>query len=365
MCFLRPAARTRPLLALVLCLGGFTAASRAAADEITYSPDYVSLLPGYAIPSKAYGTTGSGFTFSGIYGRVFAARLAFEVNIQGSVFETGKNKGTDYYQNGATGDLVYLFGDRRTALLTPFALAGAGAVYDDFYPNDTRAGVAFVAEAGLGLVSRPLFSNGIRLRFDARYVHDAKEGGHPEGRLLAGIDIPLGRIERHVEYLPGKTEIREVVKEVVRPWIDSDGDGVDDEHDLCPNTPRGLKVDAHGCAIENQSIDLQGVTFEFGKARLTPNAETVLDLVSRAFAGQPTLTVEIAGHTDSIGSDAANLKLSQLRAEAVRNYLILKGAHPGRLVARGYGKSQLLINPESGERDRERNRRVELRVLAH
>jgi OmpA-OmpF porin, OOP family len=357
-------AGARTLSALALCITCSALISPAGADEILYAPDYVSVLPGYAIPSKAYDTTGSGFTMSGIYGRVFAPHFAFEVNIQGSVFETGKNKGTDYYQNGATGDLVYLFGDRRAAAFTPFVLAGVGAVYDDFYPRDTRAGAAFVAEAGLGLVSKPLFSNGIRLRFDARYVHDAKEGGHPEGRLLAGIDIPLGRIERHVEYLPGKTEIREVVREVARPWVDSDGDGVDDDHDLCPNTPHGLKVDAHGCAIENQSIDLQGVTFEFNKARLTPNAETVLDLVSRAFSGQPSLKVEIAGHTDSIGSVAANQTLSQLRAEAVRNYLILKGARPDQLIARGYGKSQLLINPENGDRDRERNRRVELRVIA-
>lgn len=351
------------LPALVFCLGCLGPALQAGADEVTYGPDYLSALPGYADPSQAYGTAGSGFTFSGIYGHQCTPRLSLEANIQGSVFETGRNKGTDFYQNGATADLVYAFGARGAAILTPFVLLGAGGVYDDFYPRN-RAGGAFVADAGLGAVTKALFSNGIRLRFDARYVRDTKEGGHPERRFLAGIDVPLGRIEHRVEYLPGKTEIREVIKEVPRPWVDSDGDGVDDDHDLCPNTPRGLKVDAQGCAIENQTIDLAGVTFEFNKARLTPNAETILDMVARAFAGQPSMRVEIAGHTDGIGSVAANLKLSQLRAESVRSYLIMQGAGPNQLVARGYGKSQLLIDPEKGEPDRERNRRVELRVLS-
>jgi OmpA-OmpF porin, OOP family len=352
------------LLAMIALLAFVARSDRAIADEITYSPDYISLLPGYVVTPKSIGTTGKGFTLSGIYGHQFAPHFSFELNIQGSVFETGSNNGTDFYQNGATGDLVYLFRDRSAALLTPYVLGGIGAVYDDFYPNN-RDHAAFAADAGLGIVTRPLFSNGIRLRFDARYLFDASEGGHGEGRLLAGIDIPLGRVERHVEYLPGKTEIREVVREVAPPRIDSDGDGVDDEHDMCPNTPHGLKVDAQGCVVENQVISLQGVTFEFAKARLTPNAETVLDLVSRAFTGQPSLKVEIAGHTDSIGSAEANMKLSQMRAESVRSYLVLKGARPDQLVARGYGKSELLINPENGDQDRERNRRVELRVLAH
>ena len=353
-----------PMCVFVCLLGLCSVPSYADEVTIINGSDYVSVLPGYSIPSKAYGTTGKGFTFSGIYGHQFAPRFAYEVNVQSSVFETGQGNGTDFYQHGATGDLVYLFNDRSAAHWTPFALVGIGAAYDDFYPNN-RDGVAFIANAGLGVVTAPLFKNGIRLRLDARYVHDAKEGGHGEGRILAGIDIPLGRVERHVEQLPPKVEIREIVKEVVRPWVDSDGDGVDDEHDRCPNTPVGLKVDASGCALDSQVIALQGVTFEFNKARLTPNAEAVLDTVSRAFTGQTTLQVEIAGHTDSIGSVAANQTLSQLRAESVRNYLISKGARPDQLRARGYGKTQMLINPESGDQDRERNRRVELRVLAH
>jgi OOP family OmpA-OmpF porin len=335
-------------------------------DAITYSPDYVAVLPGYVMPSKAFGVTGTGVTISGIYGRQFMPTLSAEVNVQSSTFETGINRGTDFYQNGGTIDLVYSFLDRREAAsVTPFLLLGIGGVYDDFFPN-SRDGAAFLAEGGGGLVSKPLGRYGIQLRIDARYVHDGKEGGHEERRVLAGIELPLGRTQRHVEILPAKVVTREVVvvKEVPRPWIDSDGDGVEDDRDQCPNTPRGLKVDARGCVIENQRLALQGVVFDTSTSRLTLNATTVLDLISAAFVGQPTLRVEIAGHTDSVGSVASNLVLSLARAESVRTYLIFKGVRPEQLTAKGYGKSQLLVKPEAGPQDRERNRRVELRVLA-
>lgn len=337
-----------------------------APDAITYSADYAAVLPGYVMPSKAFGVTGTGVTISGIYGHQFMPKLSAEINVQSSIFETGISRGTDFYQNGGTVDLVYSFLDRRgAAYVAPFLLLGVGGVYDDFFPN-SRDGAAFVAEGGGGLVTRPLGRYGIQFRIDARYVHDGKEGGHEERRALAGIELPLGRTEHHVEILPAKVQIREVVvvKEVPRPWVDSDGDGVEDDRDQCPNTPRGLKVDAHGCVIDNQKMALQGVVFDTNTARLTLNATTVLDLISAAFVGQPTLRVEIAGHTDSVGSVAKNMVLSRARADAVRTYLIFKGAKPDQLTAKGYGKSQLLITPENSAQDREHNRRVELRVVA-
>jgi OOP family OmpA-OmpF porin len=352
----------------VVSLAAFVA-SGARSEDITYTADYFSVLPGLALPSKKLGTVGTGATLSGIYGRELDTFFSLEANVQYSTFETGANAGTDYYQPGLTIGATYTPFDRRASrLFTPFVLLGLGGVYDDFFPVN-RHGVAFLAEAGTGFVTRPFFADRIRFRFDARYTHDGKEGGHPEGRIMAGIEIPLGSIAHRVDYLPGKTEIREVVREVERPApgppsTDSDGDGVDDVHDQCPNTPRGLKVDSVGCAIGSQTLALHGVTFDTNKARLTLNAQAVLDQVARAFSGQPTLKVEIAGHTDSVGSVAANQKLSQLRADAVRAYLMSAGVRPDQLQARGYGKSELLVSPETGESDRERNRRVELRVLA-
>jgi OOP family OmpA-OmpF porin len=348
--------------ALSLFLGVTLAVATATAGTADPPADYIAILPGYVFPDRSLGTEGQGFTMSVLYGRPLSSHLIMEFNVAGSIFETGTRAGTDYYQRSTSASLVYAFANSPDAALTPFLVGGIGAAYDDLFPN-SRDGFSFLANAGAGVVTRPLLGDRLRLRFEARYVFDSKEGGHSEPQVSLGLQIPLGRPAR-VEYRAVKeVEVREVVREVPRPWVDSDGDGVDDQHDLCPGTPPGMRVDAHGCAIADQTVELHGVTFEFNKARLTPNAETVLDVVAKAFLGQPGLKVEIGGYTDSIGSVAANLLLSQRRAESVRNYLIHRGARPEQLTARGYGKSRLLIDPETNDQDRERNRRVELRVV--
>jgi OOP family OmpA-OmpF porin len=330
--------------------------------ESLVSRDYVSVLGGYFIPDKGYGAQRNGSALSLIYGDQFSDNWSVEGNLFGTVLETGRNNGTDYYQTGATLDAVYGLYDRTKATITPFVVGGGGAEWNDMYPQQ-RSRTSFVADGGLGFVTKSLY-HGIKIRGEGRYLHNFFEGGQNDFRVQLGIEIPLGRvIDRIIEVpTPAPPAITEI-KEVPRPWIDSDGDGVDDEHDDCPNTPHGLKVDAHGCVIPGQVIQLNGVTFDFNKARLTANAQTILNTISAAFIGQPSLKVEIAGHTDSIGTVAANLKLSQARADAVKAYLISRGAKPQQLAAKGYGKSQPLIHPEKTADDREHNRRVEFRVL--
>jgi len=145
--------------------------------------------------------------------------------------------------------------------------------------------------------------------------------------------------------------------------LDSDGDGVPDYLDKCPNTPRGLKVDATGCVREAQTIVLQNVNFEFNKATLTADSQTVLNDVATGLKSDPNMTVELAGHTDSKGSDAYNKKLSQSRANSVKAYLVSQGVPSSRLVAKGYGEAKPVATNET-EDGRAQNRRVEFRVLA-
>jgi OOP family OmpA-OmpF porin len=125
----------------------------------------------------------------------------------------------------------------------------------------------------------------------------------------------------------------------------------------------GLATDNRGCAATSpQQLRLEGVTFEYNSARLTADASTTLREVAEALRGEPGLRAEIAGHTDSSGSDAYNLDLSQQRANAVLMFLANQGIDRTRLVARGYGEGQP-VDDNGTEAGRERNRRVEFRVL--
>ena len=148
--------------------------------------------------------------------------------------------------------------------------------------------------------------------------------------------------------------------------MDSDGDGVCDGIDKCTGTPAGVEVDAMGCAVPSKYIPepqkpvvLEGVTFESNKARLTPNAMTVLDMVAASLIKRKDVKVEVAGHTDSQGSDAYNHKLSHQRAEVVREYLIGKGVPAENLTFKGYGEASPIASNDTKE-GREQNRRVEL-----
>jgi outer membrane protein OmpA-like peptidoglycan-associated protein len=106
-------------------------------------------------------------------------------------------------------------------------------------------------------------------------------------------------------------------------------------------------------------LPLYGVTFDFDKATLRPESAPVLEKAAAALTGNPALSIEVQGHTDDVGEDAYNLKLSGQRAETVRLWLTQHGVAATRLTARGYGKTQPVIE-NSSDANRARNRRVEL-----
>jgi OmpA-OmpF porin, OOP family len=142
--------------------------------------------------------------------------------------------------------------------------------------------------------------------------------------------------------------------------LDTDGDGVVDSADKCPDTPKGDRVDASGCSFKEE-IKLPGVVFETGKADLRPESLPVLEGAISTLKRYPDLTVEVAGHTDSRGSDALNLDLSSRRAETVLKYL-KDGGVTNTLTSRGYGERQPVASNNNDE-GRQQNRRVVLRVL--
>ena len=140
---------------------------------------------------------------------------------------------------------------------------------------------------------------------------------------------------------------------------DRDADGVPDSKDLCLDSLAGVTVDATGC-VADAPIALEGVNFRYDSDALTNPSRAVLDQVARILLEQPTLKVEIAGHSDTQGNAAYNLWLSEQRAKSVMTYLVTQGVPAERLSAHGYGGSQPIADNTTRE-GLARNRRVELR----
>lgn len=151
---------------------------------------------------------------------------------------------------------------------------------------------------------------------------------------------------------------------------DKDGDGIADGEDKCPDIP-GRK-ELQGCPpptpekvrLTAERIEiLEMVFFDTNKATIKPVSFGILDAVAQVLQDNPFIKrLQVAGHTDDVGPDDKNLKLSQARAEAVRAYLISKGVAPERLEAVGFGETKPLV-PEKTKEARAKNRRVEFLIL--
>ncbi len=137
---------------------------------------------------------------------------------------------------------------------------------------------------------------------------------------------------------------------------DSDGDGVPDSIDQCPNTPRGTRVDKVGCPCDIT----QEVHFATGSAELTAQDKELLDKLIPTLQKVHFINGEIEGHTDSTGGAKMNQKLSERRAKAVADYLGSHGITGGRVTTVGYGETKPADSNKTAE-GRAHNRRVVLR----
>lgn len=170
--------------------------------------------------------------------------------------------------------------------------------------------------------------------------------------------------------------------------LDSDGDGVPDYLDKCPGTPKGVRVDATGCPLAVSPLDsdgdgvlddkdqcpgtprgakvdergcwvVKGVWFDFDKADVKKQYERDLQEAAAVLKANPGLKIVLEGHTCDIGTKEYNQGLSERRAKAVKGYLVKLGVPEKQLSTKGYGLTKPAF-PNTSKENRAKNRRVEI-----
>lgn len=216
-----------------------------------------------------------------------------------------------------------------------------------------------IVEAAFGVVSTwDVLVPNLKLRSELRLGWDDEA----DGSFLTGVGLGL-------HYLfggssgSGQMAMTPAPKPAPKPAAvsdDSDGDGVRNAVDACPGTPAGSVVDARGC-VELSKFVLKGLSFATGSANLVADASPALRSAVATLKANPTVTVEVQGHTDSQGEAARNMTLSERRAQAVKAFLVKEGINADRISVTGFGETKPVDTNATAE-GRAKNRRVTFRV---
>ena len=367
----------------------------------------------------------------GVKGGQFGFGYALDggINIEAfmSVASLNGDGGPDQEHMGVGVDLQRVF--RRGERFSPYLHAGVGYFEIDSTAIPKRDGTMYSAGAGFLL---DVFESNIALRGEWRHRMDTATAVNLHDNLFSlGLQIPFGegtpkfvdsdgdgvadgmdrcpntpagtRVDAYGCELDsdgdGVTDSKDKCPGTPKGVsvnasgcpMDSDGDGVADDKDKCPNTVRGAKVGPDGCELDGDKdgvvdrldecpnsapgaqvdikgceikavIRLPGVNFETNSDRLLPSATSVLNDAVATLKKNPTITVEVAGHTDSDGAADYNEGLSTRRATTVRDYLASNGIAVDRMSVRGYGESQPIAD-NSTRAGKAQNRRVVLRII--
>lgn len=374
------------LVICLVCFLGMTGTSLAGQQAEAFS---VSPMLGYHVFEGDQNTDNEA-NFGLAIGYNINKRWAVELEARYTPTEIDLSGLDDSDLNIWTFGINALYHFNPDGRFVPYLLGGFGGMTfdsDDFHDDED-----FMMNWGLG--AKYFLSDTTALRLDARHIIDLHSdrpfdqlgsSDDTDHNLIASVglywqfggvtpapmpldsdgdgipdnrdkcpDTPLGTAVDAV----GCPPVEKVPEPAPAPVVDGDddGDGVPNSRDKCPNTPKGVIVDEHGCEIK---FTLQ-LEFDFDKAVIRPEYHGKLRDAADFIGKYPDAKFLLAGHTDSIGTDAYNLKLSMRRAEAVKNYLVSNfGINAERLYPRGYGESQPTADNSTKE-GRQHNRRVEV-----
>ncbi len=307
--------------------------------------------------------TDAGYKF--LFGYEATDHLSIEASVAalGESTLTPGDKKVDYKLGSLFG--VYNIFDYREGF-NPIIKLGISSI-----ENTTSDGVEYVKDnngtlsAGLGLEYE--FSNGFVVRGEYEYYsEDAQMASINIIKRMGGeppivIPAPAPVVAPVVAPTPPPTvNVAPTNVQVEFKIPDTDGDGVNDIRDACPNTPEGAKVDELGCA-KFEGV-LKGVNFEYNSSRLTSRARAILEEVAAELKNYPNVRIQVEAHTDSKGSSGYNLWLSKARAQSVIDFLSSRGISSRRLIPIGFGETKPIASNKT-DAGRALNRRVEFKVV--
>ena len=282
--------------------------------------------------------------------------------------------------------------------VVPLAKAGFGyeSMDDGSYTGSTGNTDSAFIDAGIG--AKIPFNDMLALKLEAVYMLKYNDARYDSNlALLAGLNIAFGAKAQKAAPVASEP-VPEVVKEVVVvvaavPVVvdgDDDKDGVLNSVDKCPTTPTGVEVDVNGCTVDNdtdkdgvlnaqdicpntplgEAVNSDGcpakitlkVNFANNSAEIQPSSFDMLQKYADFLTKYSAYSANIVGYTDSRGSEAYNQKLSQKRANAVKDMLLEKGVPADRLSSEGKGEANPIADNATSE-GRAENRRIEAELI--
>ena len=236
-----------------------------------------------------------------------------------------------------------------TSDVSLYTLVGAGVEIFDNEANGNEDGVFGNYGAGVKYKIADQFA----LKFDVRHLIEADHG---DNNLLynLGFSVPFGEVSKPAPVVVAAAPVVAKPAPVVQAPKDSDGDGVIDSLDECPNTMAKAKVDSVGCmTLVNLNIN-----FDNNSSVIKDSYNTRIVEFANMMKANPKLKATIGAHTDSVGSDAYNQKLSERRAASTVEALKALKVDPSKITAVGYGEAKPVATNATAE-GKAQNRRVE------
>jgi len=336
---------------LGLVIGSLLAA--AAANAVAQGQGAVELE---AFGKRYFTDSSSNMDEGNLFGGSIGYYLTEDVSLglsYGEYHDIRSENGTgnkDIKGNLASLDATYHFGNLGDAL-RPFVSAGVAHQNISNVPARTGRDHSTFANIGTGVkyfLTENFFA---KAGVDAAYNIDA---GETEWLAGVGVGLNFGGAAAPVAAEPAP-----------EVCTDSDNDGVCDNVDKCPDTPANTTVDADGCPAVAEVVRVElDVKFDFDKAQVKEESYGDIKNLADFMNQYPQTSTTVEGHTDSVGTDAYNQKLSERRANAVREVLVNQyGVGAERVGSVGYGESRPVAD-NATEAGRAVNRRVEAEVEA-